>query len=68
MRTHLLVAPVLLAAIVLSQVQPTPAATAQPPKYADRWVYLMYNLQVDANADDGLVIRQAEQKTPVEVS
>src|SRR5438874_8471365 len=34
-----------------------PAAAADPtPKYADRWVYLMYNLQVDANADEAIKV------------
>jgi hypothetical protein len=38
-------------AIVLAATAPARAADG-PPKYADRWVYLMYNLQVDANADE----------------
>lgn len=29
-----------------------PARAADPPRYADRWVYLMHNLQVDAQADE----------------
>jgi hypothetical protein len=44
---------------VLSAALPTPAAD---PVYADRWVYLMYNLQVDAEAEEVLRLIDRSRK------
>ena len=41
-----------VALLVLLASAASVRATEPPPRYADRWVYVMYNLQVDASADE----------------
>ena len=43
----------ILPALAASLVASSPAPAADPaPRYADRWVYCMFNLQVEKNADE----------------
>jgi hypothetical protein len=52
MNKALWLAPLLLALPWL----PTPRADDAPPRYAQRWVWAMYNLQVDKNADQVIAL------------
>jgi hypothetical protein len=43
-----------LVAAALFSSSPLAPAAGPPPRYADRWVYVSHNLQVDANTDEVL--------------
>ena len=45
-----------LSALVLTLLASTAPAANPAPRYADRWVYCMFNLQVDKSADELIAV------------